>query len=302
MFAKLIRLGCVVVALTSVTLVASCKGGASHGAKKGQPGKHAIQNIGSDTMVNLAQAWAEQYATVVPSVSIEVSGGGTGVGVAALINGTVEIANCSRRLTPAEFEKAKKATGKEPREHLVGYDGLAVFVHKSNPIEEISIEDLAAIYREGPTITKWSQLSVTLPKGATDEIVRVSRQNNSGTFQYFRETIVGKKDDLGLGSLDMNGSKEVVELIAQTISAIGYSGLGYATREVKVLKISKKRGLPSVFPSIATVHDKTYPISRPLYMYTPGEPSPVARQYLEWILGAEGQSIVRETGYIPLAQ
>ncbi|MGC4070784.1 MAG: phosphate ABC transporter substrate-binding protein [Polyangiaceae bacterium] len=301
MFEKLIRLGCVVIALTSVTVVAGCRGGASH-AKKGQPGKHAIQNIGSDTMVNLAQAWAEHYATVVPSVSIEVSGGGTGVGVAALINGTVEIANCSRRLTPAEFDKAKKATGKEPREHLVGYDGLAVFVHKSNPIEEISIEDLAAIYREGPTITKWSQLSVKLPEGATDEIVRVSRQNNSGTFQYFRETIVGKKDDLGLGSLDMNGSKEVVELIAQTVSAIGYSGLGYATPQVKVLKISKKRGSPSVFPSVATVHDKTYPISRPLYMYTPGEPSQAAHQYLAWILGPEGQSIVRETGYIPLAQ
>jgi phosphate transport system substrate-binding protein len=302
MLQKLIRHGCVIVAIASALLAAGCKEGASHGAGKGKPGKQAIQNIGSDTMVNLAQAWAEQYATVAPNISIEVSGGGTGVGVAALINGTVELANCSRRLTTAEFDKAKKATGKEPKEYLVGYDGLAVFVHKSNPINEISIEELADIYREGATITKWSELNVTLPKGATDKIVRVSRQNNSGTFQYFRETIVGKKDDLGLGSLDMNGSKEVVELIAQTISAIGYSGLGYATPQVKVLKISMKRGASSVVPSIATVHDKTYPISRPLYMYTPGVPSLAASQYLAWILSPAGQSIVRETGYIPLAQ
>jgi phosphate transport system substrate-binding protein len=235
-------------------------------------------------------------------VSIEVSGGGTGVGVAALINGTAEVANCSRKLEPEELEKAKKATGKEPKEFLVGFDGLAVFVHKDNPLEQISLEELAEIYREGGTINKWSELKVTVPTGGKDEIVRVSRQNNSGTYQYFRETVVGKKRDFKAGSLDMNGSKEVVELIGKTVGAIGYSGLGYATPAVKILKISKVKDEVGVSPSIATVHDKTYPISRPLFMYTPGEPNATTAAYLAWVIGPEGQKIVQETGYIPLVK
>jgi phosphate transport system substrate-binding protein len=294
------------VLLLAIPLVAGCKRHASSEGSEGVAsgvikGKQSIQTIGSDTMVNLAQAWAEQYAKVAPKVSVEVSGGGTGVGVAALINGTADIANCSRKLEPAEVEKEKASTGKAPKEYLVGYDGLAVFVHKNNPLEQISLEELAEIYREGGTINKWSDLKITLPTGAKDEIVRVSRQNNSGTYQYFRETVVGKKSDFKAGSLDMNGSKEVVELIGKTLGAIGYSGLGYATPAVKVLKISKTKGVAGIAPDIATVHDKTYPISRPLYMYTPGEPNAATAAYLTWILGAEGQKIVQSTGYIPLA-
>lgn len=285
-------------------LVAGCKRGASSDGttKEGASAKQTIQNIGSDTMVNLAQAWAESYAKAVPGVSVEVSGGGTGVGVAALINGTAQIANCSRKLEAEEVEKAKKATEKEPKEYLVGYDGLAVFVHKDNPLDQISLEELGDLYREGGKLSKWSDLSIKLSGDAKDEIVRVSRQNNSGTYQYFREHVVGKKSDFKAGSLDMNGSKEVVELIAKTVGAIGYSGLGYATPGVKVLKIAKTKGGPAIVPSIATVHDNTYPISRPLYMYTPGDPNPATAAYLAWILGAEGQKIVQETGYIPLAK
>lgn len=295
------------LALLALPLAAGCKrGGSTEGnagkAEGAATAKQSIQNIGSDTMVNLAQAWAEHYAKVVPGVSIEVSGGGTGVGVAALINGTAEIANCSRKLEPDEVEKAKKATGKEPKEFLVGFDGLAVFVHKDNPLEQISLEELAEIYREGGAINKWSDLKVTVPAGGKDEIVRVSRQNNSGTYHYFRETIVGKKHDFKAGSLDMNGSKEVVELIGKTVGAIGYSGLGYATPAVKILKIAKVKGEPGVAPSIAAVHDKSYPISRPLFMYTPGEPSATASAYLKWITGDEGQKIVAENGYIPLVK
>lgn len=303
MLEKLARLKWVGLVALSLPLAFGCKRSApQEGAgQEASAKKQSIQNIGSDTMVNLAQAWAERYAKLVPNVSIEVSGGGTGVGVAALINGTAEIANCSRKLEPEEVEKAKKATGKEPKEFLVGFDGLAVYVHKDNPLEQISLEELADLYREGGTLNKWSDLKVTLPGGAKDEIVRVSRQNNSGTYQYFRETVVGKKHDFKAGSLDMNGSKEVVELIAKTVGAIGYSGLGYATSAVKILKITTAKGGQGVSPSVATVHDKTYPISRPLYMYTPGEPSAAAAAYLAWILGAEGQKIVQETGYIPLS-
>ena len=262
--------------------------------------KVVIQNIGSDTMVNLAQVWAETYAKTAPSVSVEVSGGGSGVGVAALINGTAEIANCSRKLEPEEATKAK-AQGRDPKEFLVGFDGLAVYVHKDNPLTQISLEELADIYREGGKINKWAEVGVSsIPGSKSNDIIRVSRQNNSGTYQYFRETVVGKKADFKQGSLDMNGSKDVVELVSKTPGAIGYSGLGYATSGVKILKISVKKGETGTQPSIATVHDKSYPISRPLFMYTPGDPSPQVKRYIDWILSDAGQKIVEQTGYVPL--
>jgi phosphate transport system substrate-binding protein len=268
--------------------------------RKQATGTSAIQNIGSDTMVNLAQAWAEEYAKVAPEVSVEVSGGGSGVGVAALINGTAEIANSSRKLEPKELEDARK-NGKDPKEFLVGYDGVAIYVHKDNPLETISMEELAEIYKEGGKINKWSDLGGTVVPGAkSEDIIRVSRQNNSGTYAYFRETVVGKKNDFKQGSMDMNGSKEVVELVSKTAGSIGYSGLGYATPGVKILKVSPKKGEPGILPSIATVLDKTYPISRPMFMYTPGEPSPEAKKYLDWIHSEAGQKIVELTGYVPL--
>jgi phosphate transport system substrate-binding protein len=257
-----------------------------------------IQNIGSDTMVNLAQAWAEAYAKVEPAVSIEVSGGGSGIGIAALINGTCDIANSSRKLEPDEVEKAKARHGHEPKEFLVAYDALAIYVNPANPMNEISVEELGEIYREGGRIDQWSQLGANLPGEA--QIIRVSRQNNSGTYHYFREMVVGKKSDFKLGSRDMNGSKDVVELVARTPNAIGYSGLGYATPQVKILKVGKKKGGPYVAPSIATTWDDTYPISRPMFMYSPGVPTPAVQKYLDWIHLPAGQAIVKESGYVPL--
>ena len=281
-----------------------CKKKTEGEAGKPAPGqKTTVQNIGSDTMVNLAQAWAEEYAKVTSMVSVEVSGGGTGQGVAALINGTADITNASRKLEPEEIEKAKKAHGHEPTEYLVGYDALSIYVHKNNPMNEITVEELGEIYREGGKIESWDQLGVKAIPGAKDnKIVRVSRQNNSGTYEYFREVVVGKKSDYKSGSLDMNGSKDVVELVSRTPTAIGYSGLGYATAGVKILKVAKKKGEPSVAPSIATTLDKSYPISRPLFMYTPGAPSPQVKGYLDWVMSPMGQKIVAETGYVPLQQ
>lgn len=291
----------VYTAVAVTIFVAGC-GQKSEETPTSSSGKSVIQNSGSDTMVNLAQTWAEDYATINPSVSVEVSGGGSGTGIAALINGTVDIANCSRQMEPEEMERAKQNTGKEPQKFVVGYDALAVYIHKGNPLNEISIEQLAQIYGEGGKITKWSQLGIKNAACDSDEIIRVSRQSNSGTYHYFRETLLGKEKDFKLGSRDLHGSKDVVELVGRTPCAIGYSGMGYATERVKKLKISREAGKPAYEPSLKTALDGTYPISRPLYMYTLGEPTGETRKYLEWIYSDVGQAIVEQSGYVPLPQ
>lgn len=264
--------------------------------------KFVIQNSGSDTMVNLAQAWAEEYAKIDPSVSVEVSGGGSGTGIAALINGTVDIANCSRQMKPEEIERALQNTGKKPIKYVVGYDALAVYVHKDNPLNEITIEQLADIYGEGGQTTAWSQLGVQNTDCSNDEIIRVSRQSNSGTYFYFREAVLGKARDYKLGSRDLHGSKDVVELISKTPCAIGYSGMGYATEHVKMLKIARKKGEPAYAPSVESALNNTYPIARPLYMYSLGEPGEQAQKYLDWIHSPEGQKIVLQSGYVPIPE
>ncbi len=289
------------IVISACLIVTGCKG--NDGAPSGQARNKivTIQNIGSDTMVNLAQFWAEEYAKVEPTVSVEVSGGGSGIGIAALINGTADMANCSRKLEPDEFERVVKSRGAEPKEYLVGYDALSIFVHKSNPLNEISLEELGEMYREGGKITNWSQLGVTsIPGAKGDEIIRASRQNNSGTYHYFREVVIGHTGDFRPGSLDMNGSKEVVELIARTPGAIGYSGMGYATPEVKILKVSRRKGDAAIAPSVTTTLDKSYPIARPMFMYTPGDPPPPVKKYIDWVMSNPGQIIVEKTGYIPL--
>ncbi|MEK6629763.1 MAG: phosphate ABC transporter substrate-binding protein [Acidobacteriota bacterium] len=272
---------------------------ACSGSTSNQPEKTVIQNTGSDTMVNLAQAWAEAYAKFAPTVSVEVSGGGSGTGIAALENGTVDIANTSRRVEPQESATAKKNTGKEPREFMVGYDALAVYVSKSNPLDEITLEQLAEIYAEGGKVMKWSQMGVTMPAGA-DEIIRVSRQSNSGTYAYFREAVLGKGRDFKLGSRDMHGSKDVVELVSKTPGAIGYSGMGYAISEVKMLRVARKAGEPAFAPTVENTLNHTYPVARPLLMYTLGEPAGEVKKYLDWVHSDAGQDIVRTSGYVPL--
>jgi len=269
------------------------------GSREAAPEKTVIQNTGSDTMVNLAQAWAEEYANVAPGVSVEVSGGGSGTGIAALENGTVDIANSSRTVEPQEAEIARKNTGKEPKEYMVGYDALAVYVNKANPIEEITLAQLADIYAEGGKVTKWSEMGVTMPAGA-DEIIRISRQSNSGTYAYFREAVLGKGHDLKLGSRDMHGSKDVVELVSKTPSAIGYSGMGYATPGVRMLRVARKAGDTAWAPTVENTLNQTYPIARPLLMYTLGEPTGEVKAYLDWVHSPAGQAIVRATGYVPL--
>jgi len=276
-------------------LLAGCgeKGG-------GTARKTSIQVKGSDTMVNVAQAWAEEYKKISPDAAIEVSGGGSGVGIAALTKGTIDIATSSRNMKPEEIATARKNTGKEPMEFIVGYDALGIYVHKDNPLTEITADQLAQIYMEGGKVTKWSDIGVTIPGGASDEIVRVSRQSSSGTYEFFREHILNKKD-FKLGSRDMNGSKEVVDLVASTPTAIGYSGMGYnEPGKVKMLKVSSKPGQPAVEPTVANTLDKSYPIARTLQIYTLGEPSGKLKKYIDWGMSDAGQMILEKCGYVPL--
>lgn len=265
--------------------------------------REVIQNKGSDTLVNVAQAWAENYREVDPSVGIAVSGGGSGTGIAAMINGATDIANSSRKMKEKEFESAR-ANGVDPVEHIVGYDALAVYIHQDNPLESITLEQLASIYGDGGTTTHWSQIGVTLP-GVTpmsdkDEIIRVSRQNNSGTYVYFKEAVLGKGKDYKLGSRDLHGSKDVVDLVEKTPGAIGYSGLAYATEHIKMLSVKVDDSAPAVAPSTSTAIDRSYPIARPLFMYTAGQPEGKVKAFLDWILSDDGQRIILDKGYAPV--
>jgi phosphate transport system substrate-binding protein len=285
------------VLLVSAAMLAIACGG---GGGASQPAKTVIQNKGSDTMVNVAQVWAEEYRKVAPDVEVEVSGGGSGVGLAALVKGAVDIANASRDIKPSEVEQASKNTGKQPVGFTVGFDALAVYVHKDNPLSEVTLAQLSDIYAEGGKLTRWSELGVKIPGVSDDTIVRVSRQSSSGTYEFFREHALGNKD-FRLGSRDLSGSKEVVELVGSTLTAIGYSGMGYATPAVKMLKVAKAKGEPPVAPTVAAVHDKSYPLARSLHVYTLGEPQGAVKAYIDWILSDAGQKVVEESGYVPLS-
>jgi phosphate transport system substrate-binding protein len=285
------------VAAAWLVALPSCGGGG--GKTTGKPANAVIQDKGSDTMVNVAQVWAEEYRKVAPDVEVEVSGGGSGVGLAALIKGAVDIANASRDIKPTEIEQASRNTGKAPVGFTVGFDALVVYVHKDNPLSEITLGQLTEIYAEGGRVTRWSETGVKIPGAADDTIVRVSRQSSSGTYEFFREHALGNRD-YRLGSRDLNGSKEVVELVGGTLTAIGYSGMGYATPAVKMLKVASKPGSPAVAPTVAAVHDKTYPLARSLHVYTLGEPTGAVKQYIDWILSDAGQKVVEESGYVPV--
>ena len=285
------RISKLLISVASLALLAACGGGEQ---------RQLIQNKGSDTLVNVAQAWAETYQTVDPSVVVAVSGGGSGTGIAALINGTVDIANASREIKPEEIELARQG-GHVPVEHVVGYDALAVFLHPNNPIDTLSIEQLANIYGSDAKATKWSDLGVEVPGCSDQSIIVVSRQNNSGTYEYFRETVLGK-GDYRLGTHDMHGSKDVVDLVENTPCAIGYSGLAYATDHVKMACITQKTGEACISPSEETASDGTYPIARSLLMYTNGEPTGAVKKYLDWIKSDEAQCIIMQKGYAPVRE
>jgi phosphate transport system substrate-binding protein len=280
--------------------LSACRSSASGSASStAAPAGAYIQNKGSDTIVNLALAWAEQYQQEHPEVSISVTGGGSGTGIASLINGTVDIANASRQITPDEVKQAQ-ARGINPVEHVIARDAIAVLVNPENPVKQLTLEQISLIFRG--EINNWRELG-----GEDRPIVRVSRETNSGTHVYFLESVIrlGEKNNKDIFSADtllLPSSEGIISEVGDNPNAIGYDGLGYVTPQVKVVAVSKKAGSEYVLPSAETVNAGTYPISRDLYMYTPQQYSAAVKAYLDWILSPEAQKIVVNLGFVPVVK
>ncbi len=256
-----------------------------------------IQNKGSDTLVNLALAWAERYQGEHPEISISVTGGGSGTGIAALLNKTVDIANASRSMS-AEEKKQAEANGINPIEFVVARDAIAVIVNPENPVSQLTLQQISDIY--SGKINNWREVG-----GDDRPIVRLSRETNSGTHVYFLQTVIRLGDSKNKTLFSMNtlllpSSEGIVSELRQNPNAIGYDGLGYVPSDLKVIAVGKAGTGPFVRPSIETVNNGTYPVARDLYMYTAGEPTGAVKEYLDWIQSAEAQSIVANLGFVPI--
>ncbi len=283
------------ILISSFLFLASCGPTSSAVTASDSQAKY-IENKGSDTIVNLALAWAEKYQAEHPDIRISVTGGGSGTGIASLINKTVDIANASRQIKPEEIDQAK-ANGVDPVEHVIARDAIAVIVNPENPVNELTLQQISDIY--SGKINNWKEIG-----GDDRPIVRLSRETNSGTHVYFLETVLrlGSKTDKTLFSMDtllLPSSEGIIAELRQNPNAIGYDGLGYVPKDLKVIAIAKQAGGAYVLPSIKTVNDKTYAIARDLYMYTNGEPTGLVKEYLNWILTPEAQQIVADLGFVP---
>ena len=259
----------------------------------------AIQNKGSDTLVNLALAWAEAYQNVEPEIAIAVTGGGSGTGIASLINGTVDIANASRAMKQKELDAALE-NDIEAIEFVVAVDALAVIVHPDNPVNELTIEQLANIYTG--RITNWADVG-----GNDATIVLLSRETNSGTHVYFLDEVVRQADSENTDifapqTLLMPSSVGITSEIGRNPNAIGYDGLGYVTEHEKIIAVARESDSQYVLATVETGADGSYPLSRNLYMYTSGQPTGAIADYLDWLMGTDGQQIVVELGFVPLPQ
>jgi len=258
-----------------------------------------IENKGSDTIVNLALAWAEKYQEIKPAVQLSVTGGGSGTGIAALINGTVDIANASRRMKEEEKQKAID-NGSDPVEFVIARDAIAIIVNPENPVDNLTLEQISDIY--SGKINNWQEID-----GEDRPIVRLSRETNSGTHVYFLEEVIrlGQKDNNTLFSsttLLLPSSEGIGAEIRQNPNAIGYDGLGYVTDDLKVIGVSAVGSEVFILPSSTTVYSGEYPIARDLYMYTNGPPTGAIQEYLNWILSEEAQNIVAELGFVPVSE
>ncbi len=246
---------------------------------------------GSDTLVILGQRWAEVYMQKNRGITIQITGGGSGVGIAALINGTTDVAEASRSVKDKEIAKLKVRQGKDALELPVAVDGLAVYVHQSNPVRELSLEQLRGIYTRA--IRNWKQVG-----GKDERILLYGRENSSGTYVYFKEYVL-KKADYYPTVQTLPGTAAVINAVAKDPRGIGYGGIAYAAG-VKAIKVKKDAATPGVEPTLENVLAGRYPISRYLYWYMAGQPTGDVKAFAQWVVSKEGQEVVEKVGYYPL--
>ena len=245
---------------------------------------------GSDTMVILSQQWAEMYMKKHPETTIQVTGGGSGVGLAALINGSTDIANSSRPIKPTELEKIKAKYKKNGIEIPCAKDGLSVFLNKGNKVSELTIQQLGDIF--SGKITNWK-----LVGGDDAKIQLYGRESSSGTFEFFKEHVV--KTDFSPNCQTLPGTAAIVNAVKKDKYSIGYGGAAYA-EDIKDCKVKKDAKSKGVLPTAATIKNKTYPISRYLYMYMKSKPTGETKAFIDWILSTEGQKMIATVGYFPV--
>ncbi len=246
---------------------------------------------GSDTMVILAQRWAEKYMVAHPDVVIQVTGGGSGVGISALINGATDICNASRPMKPSEFDKLKQRYGTRGVEIKSALDGLSVYVNAECPVQELSLGQLRDIYTG--KLTNWKDIG-----GPNAKIIMYGRENSSGTYVYFKDNVL-MGDDYSSSVQSMPGTAAVVNAVAKDKAGIGYGGAAYG-KGIRELKVKKDPSSPAYSPTLENIKSGNYPISRYLYMYVRNRPTGTLKEYIDWTLSEEGQKVVTEVGYFPI--
>jgi len=265
----------------------------AYGAKN----TNSIQIKGSDTMVNLGQAWAEKYMEENAGDFVAVTGGGSGTGLSSLISGTCDIACSSRNIKEKEITLAKQK-GINPYEVKIALDGLAVVVHPANPVSNLTLDQLSGIFTG--KITNWKEVG-----GLDQKIVVLSREVNSGTHVYFKEHVLrhedpNSKEEFAPGALLLSSSQAIADEVAQNSSAIGYYGMGYISDKQKHIDVAKDEKSPYINPDIQNVISGKYPISRPLFFYTNGQPQGLVKKFVDYALSQEGQEIVIQTDFVPV--
>jgi phosphate transport system substrate-binding protein len=256
------------------------------------PDKTSIAVKGSDTMVILGQRWAETYMKANAGITITVTGGGSGTGIAALINGTTDICESSRPMKDKEKDDVKAKRSAPAVEAKVALDALAVYVSEKNDLQELSVPTLAKIYK-GEAKT-WKDVGGK----STKPIVVYGRENNSGTYGYFKEHVLENKD-FAPGVQTLAGTSAVVAAVKGDENGIGYGGIAYS-EGVRVLKLKKDDTSPAIAASLETAQNSTYPLSRFLFFYTAGEPTGSMKKFIDWVRGPDGQKVIEEVGYYPL--
>lgn len=287
------RKGFAFVITTVIVSVVGC-GPSQVNTASSQAAANAITIKGSDTMVHLVTVWAENYMKTPTGTQVSVTGGGSGTGIAALLNKTTDICAASREMSATEKEQARQK-GLNPHEYIVARDGIALVVNPANPVEELTMEQLKKIFTGA--LTDWSQVS-----GAKGSFILLSRESSSGTYVFFQEHVL-KKEDYTVQARLMPATSAIIQAVAEDANAIGYVGLGYALEagnKVKVLRVKADDAAPSIQPSEETVRDATYSIARPLYLYANEPAGKAVTDFIQFCLGDAGQNIVRETGYVPV--